>query len=142
VRLKRFSSGLWCELPGADGVRLKIKPIGQAEGLRIASQAKTRSWLDGRLVERVDEWEALRLIFNSALEAWEGLEFEDAPGKEEQREALFRTDVIREFVLSRAAEIDLAYQAQFRSEEKNSTSSQSGSPRGRKRGSTAKSAGE
>ena len=132
IKLKRFEKGEWLSVPGLNGVRVKIRPITLSKSASIISQFKRKVVVDGDVEEALkiatdyDEYAAALAIFNYILEDFEGIEVEGNPSEDEQREAIYDNDFLREFITESAASLRDDAQTELDKDIKNSKTSQSG----------------
>jgi len=137
VRLKRYKEGVWFNVPGLDGVRVKVRPIYHSQVTRIMNKHRKKVVVEitteeaGVLKEKrekefkvVDDYDEAAIafdLFNYTLEDFEGI---DAEG--DVKTAIFDCDPLREFISEKAGELKKKYEEEFEEDLKNSESSQGG----------------
>lgn len=138
LKLKRFEEGKWFDYPHAEGVRLKIRPLGPmtVEEYRYRHTKKVAVQLpepgpDGRtyeIVDAVDEYEYTIALFNHCVEAYEGITIDgmENPGDVDIRRAMPDDIRLQNFIMSTARKLFMEKITEWKEDEKNLNSSQSG----------------
>lgn len=100
IKLLGSDEGIWVNY--SDSVRFKLRPLSSLDVYRIIRRARKRKVVDGILTEDVDELQVLQESFDHALLEWEGIETDEPAEPDEIREAIFRHDALRTWILEQA----------------------------------------
>ena len=148
LKLKRFDEGVWFDFPLDSGVKFKIRAMTPKKLIDLREKSKRGKIAVSKsngLTDIVDDFDDAALnaeIFAWMLEDWKGFEFEGTPSSDEIKGIIFEHMAFREFIMDKSYDLFKTESQRIETELKNSGRSQSGSQKGEKQESGAKSAGK
>ena len=126
LKLKRFDKGVWCDVPGLDGVKVKVRPASHKKIAEIMSAHKRKIDTGKELIDEVDEAGFALDLFRYILEDFDGIECEEELSKDEMKDIIYDYDDLREFISQKSGELREKIQKELEEDLKNLRSSQSG----------------